>query len=99
MARFVVLAALATAASALQLNAAPTMVRRSAPASSSVVMKAPVEEKKGFSLFGFGKTDEVQGKVVSTGKGAKDEEELSEGKQLMQKVKDAGAAGIISYIF
>ena len=53
----------------------------------------------GFSLFGFGKSDDVQGKVVSTGKGAKDEEELSEGKQLMQKVKDAGAAGIISYIF
>lgn len=27
------------------------------------------------------------------------EEELSEGKKLMQKVKDAGTAGIISYIF
>ena len=30
---------------------------------------------------------------------AKEEEELSESKQLMQKVKDAGIAGIISYIF
>lgn len=28
-----------------------------------------------------------------------DTEEMSEGKKLMQKVKDAGAAGIISYIF
>lgn len=52
----------------------------------------------GFSLFGFGKKDEVQGKVVSTGKGG-EEEELSESKQMMQKVKDAGVAGIISYIF
>ena len=53
--------------------------------------------RAGFSLFGFGQKDDVQGKVVSTGKG--DEEELSESKQMMQKVKDAGVAGIISYIF
>ena len=47
----------------------------------------PTEEKKG--LFG---------RVVPT-KPEGEEEELSESKQLMQKVKDAGVAGIISYIF
>lgn len=62
-------------------------------------MKAPVEEeKKGlFGLFG-GKSD-VKGKVVPTGKKGEEEEELSESKKLLQQVKDAGAAGIISYIF
>merc|ERR1711871_1511861 len=54
------------------------------------------EEKKGFSLFGFGKKEEVKGKVVPTSGG---EEELSESKKLLQQVKDAGVAGIISYIF
>ena len=38
----------------------------------------------------------MQGKVVPTGKGG---EEEPESKQMMQKVKDAGVAGIISYIF
>merc|ERR1712146_659284 len=52
---------------------------------------------KGFSLFGFGKSDKVEGKVVPT-KG-EPEEELSESKKLLQQVKDAGVAGIISYIF
>ena len=52
----------------------------------------------GFSLFGFGKSDAVEGKVVPTGKG-EEEEELSESKKLLQQVKDAGVAGIISYIF
>ena len=51
----------------------------------------------GFSLFSFGKKDQVEGKVVPTKKG--DEEELSESKKLLQQVKDAGIAGIISYIF
>merc|ERR1719231_1553930 len=89
----VLLCTLVAGAAAFQV--APIMSRRAAV---SVAMKTPVEEKKGFSLFGFGKTDsEMEGKVVSTGKGG--EEELSESKQLMQKVKDAGVAGIISYIF
>merc|ERR1719373_1025303 len=48
----------------------------------------PTEEKKG--LFG---------RVVPTKPEGEEEEELSESKQLMQKVKDAGVAGIISYIF
>ena len=97
--RFCLLALCLEVASGFNVGA-PALRPASAAVSSSIIMKgAPVEEKKGFSLFGFGKSDDVQGKVVSTGKGAKDEEELSEGKQLMQKVKDAGAAGIISYIF
>ena len=50
------------------------------------------------SFFGLGsKKEEVKGKVVPTGKG--DEEELSESKKLLKQVKDAGVAGIISYIF
>merc|ERR1712100_394379 len=55
------------------------------------------EEKKGFSLFG-GKKEDVKGKVVRTKKG-KDDEEMDESKKLLQQVKDAGVAGIISYIF
>merc|ERR1712118_116459 len=51
------------------------------------------------SLFGIGKSDDVNGKVVSTKRGGGDEEELSESKKLLQQVKDAGVAGIISYIF
>ena len=53
----------------------------------------------GFSLLGIGKSDDVNGKVVSTKRGGGDEEELSESKKLLQQVKDAGVAGIISYIF
>ena len=52
----------------------------------------------GFSLFGIGKSDDVQGKVVRTKPGQK-EEEQDESKKLLQQVKDAGSAGIISYIF
>ena len=54
----------------------------------------------GFS-FPWQKTEEVKGKVVpSKGKGkVEEEEELSESKKLLQQVKDAGIAGIISYIF
>ena len=51
----------------------------------------------GFSFFGLRKTEEVKGKVVPTKNG--EEEELSESKKLLQQVKDAGVAGIISYIF
>ena len=53
----------------------------------------------GFSLFGFGKSEEVQGKVVATKKGGKAVEEEDESKKLLQQIKDAGSAGIISYIF
>merc|ERR1719326_1522677 len=56
------------------------------------------EEKKGmFSFLQKKDTKTMKGKVVPTKKGQ--EEEMDEGKQLMQKVKDAGTAGIISYIF
>merc|ERR1712146_715141 len=50
----------------------------------------PETEKKGF----FGKVFPTK-EDKPTG----EEEELSESKKLMQKVKDAGTAGIISYIF
>ena len=40
----------------------------------------------------------MKGKVVRTKKG-KDDEEMDESKKLLQQVKDAGVAGIISYIF
>merc|ERR1712118_618000 len=51
------------------------------------------------SLFGIGKSDDVNGKVVSTKRGGGDEEELSESKKMLQQVKDVGIACIISYIF
>ena len=74
----------------------PALMR---PATSHLVMKAPVQEEKKTglaALFGGSKSD---GKVVPTKNGKEEEEELSEGKKLMQQVKDAGVAGIISYIF
>ena len=40
----------------------------------------------------------MRGKVVST-KGGKDDEEQDESKKLLQQIKDAGSAGIISYVF
>ena len=49
------------------------------------------------SLFSFGKTDKVKGRVVRTR--ANKVEEEDEGKKMMQQVKDAGIAGVISYIF
>ena len=52
----------------------------------------------GFSLFGAKKDSNVKGKVVRTKKGKADEEE-DESKKLLQQVKDAGIAGVISYIF
>ena len=59
-----------------------------------------MEEKKSFT-FPWQKTEEVKGKVVPSKKKGKggEEEELSESKKLLQQVKDAGIAGIISYIF
>lgn len=67
--------------------------------SAALSMQVDQEEKKG--LFGlFGGKKEVEGKVVPTKDGASgEEEELPESKQMMQKVKDAGVAGIISYVF
>jgi len=57
------------------------------------------EEKKGFLGGLFGAKEETQGKVVPTKNGKGEEEELSESKKLLQQVKDAGIAGIISYVF
>lgn len=71
-------------------------------ATSQLAMKAPVEEKKtGLAAF-FGGGNKVDGKVVPTKKGGKqvdEEEEMDENKKLLQQVKDAGVAGIISYVF
>merc|ERR1719331_1295068 len=90
------LALLCACASGFQVGAPGTMLRQAATPPLAVTMKNAVDEKKGFSLFGFGKTEEVKGKVVPTKGG---EEKLSESKKLLQQVKDAGVAGIISYIF
>ena len=43
--------------------------------------------------------DKMTGKVSPTSADNKNEEGQEDGKALMQKVKDAGVAGIISYIF
>jgi hypothetical protein len=82
-------------ATAFHVGAPAHVVQRLATSSSSIVMvQKEASEKKG--LFSFMSKD-TEGKVVPTNKGK--DEEMSEGKQLMQKVKDAGTAGIISYIF
>ena len=62
-----------------------------------IAFRARCAASAGFSLFG-GKKEDVKGKVVRTKKG-KDDEEMDESKKLLQQVKDAGVAGIISYIF
>merc|ERR1719399_879897 len=66
-------------------------------------MRTPTKEKAPTGLaafFGKKEPEKVRGKVVPTrGKKAAQEEELDEGKQMMQQIKDAGVAGIISYIF
>ena len=68
-------------------------------ASSHLVMKAAQEEeKKGLAAFFGGGNKQVEGKVVPTKKGGKAaEEEKEEGT--MDKIKAAGTAGIISYVF
>ena len=88
-----------TGASAFQASAPSGALRRAVAVEQPLVVMrgAPVEEKKGFSLFGMGQKQQVKGKVVPTGK--KGEEEMDESKKLLQQVKDAGVAGIISYIF
>ena len=89
---------LAGSASAFHVGApAGAALRRAAAAPASPLRMKVDEEKKGFSFFGLGsKKEEVKGKVVPTKGG---EEELSESKKLLQQVKDAGVAGIISYVF
>merc|ERR1719183_3269785 len=66
-------------------------------------MSAPVmevkEETKAGGLAAFFGGKQADGKEVPTKKDAGEEEELPEGKKLMQQVKDAGIAGIISYVF
>ena len=88
------------ATTAFQVGAPATTIQRAAAVTPVMQFGRgpPVkEEKKGFSLFG-GKKEDVKGKVVRTKKG-KDDEEMDESKKLLQQVKDAGVAGIISYIF
>jgi len=84
------------------LRVTPMAMQQQRTRVAPLSMRTPVEEeKKGFSLanlFGGGKSA-TEGKVVPTGKGEKGEEELDENKKLLQKVKDAGVAGIISYVF
>lgn len=89
------LAACVSAFSASPVRApAAAVVRRSA-----ALVMVEVEEKKNPFAGLFGKKEETTGKVVPT-KGKKvEEEELSESKKLLQQVKDAGVAGIISYVF
>ena len=93
MVRFLMLAGYVAVASSFSVPALRAPVSVPVRSAGVVMMPAPVEEKKGpfAGLFG---NKQVEGKVVPTGKG--DEEELSESKKLLQQVKDAGVAGIIS---
>ncbi len=82
----VALLAFAGSAGALQIGVCPRTI---APAVSSAHrMPAPA------LLFGIGEKDK---ETVAAGTGGGEEKEDS--KALMQKVKDAGVAGIISYVF
>lgn len=87
---------------ASSLRVAPLVVQQQRARVTPLSMRTPPveEEKKGFSLSNlFGGKSAAEGKVVPTAKGKGDEEELDENKKLLQKVKDAGVAGIISYVF
>lgn len=93
MAKLLLLAALVASVHSFALNAPVQrlpIVRRAAALNMAQSTKEPETEKKGF----FGKVFPTK-EDKPTG----EEEELSESKKLMQKVKDAGTAGIISYIF
>ena len=93
MAKLVVFAALIASVESFALNAPVQrlpVARRAAALTMQQQTKEPETEKKGF----FGKVFPTKEE-----KPAGEEEELSESKKLMQKVKDAGKAGIISYIF
>merc|ERR1719163_2184162 len=77
---------------ALSFNVgAPLVARRAAVAHSPLISMVETKEKVGF-------LDKMRG-VVSPTEGKKEEVEEEDSKSMMQKVKDAGAAGIISYIF
>ena len=93
MRAFVLAVALVAGATGFRVSAPSHMVRRAAATRPQVaVMAVQEDEKKGLFSF-FQKSDDVQGKVVSTKKGGKEpEEELSESKKMMQKVKDAGVS-------
>jgi len=97
----ILVAALVASASAFSVGAPGFATRQLRAASPAVSMqfqnpfaKQDVAEKTKASKLD---TKGMTGKVVSTGRGGKDEE--PEEENLMQKVKDAGSAGIISYIF
>ena len=84
-------------AAGFSLNApVPSSALTRARASSQHFAMVETESKPAFKLPW--QKDDTEGSVKPTG-GAEAEEELSESKKLMQQVKDAGVAGIISYIF
>lgn len=77
-------------------TAVPSAVVQQRHRANVLVMEVQEKEKTGFfSRF----TQGEKGKVTPTKTSVEPEEELSESKKLLQQVKDAGVAGIISYIF
>jgi len=77
-------------------TSAPAAITQPRTRARALVMEVQEETKKGFfARF----TQDTEGKVTPTKAAAEPEEELSESKKLLQQVKDAGVAGIISYIF
>lgn len=97
--RFFVLACCSTLVSSFSPGVAssPLRIAHRTSVSAPIVMRRgdpPVQEKEKTglaALFGGGK--EADGKVVPT---KRDGEEEDESKKLLQQIKDAGAAGIIS---
>ena len=91
------LAAFCAVSDAFRTAAPGAIIRPRMIRAAALVMEVEEKEKTGFfSRFSPGE----KGKVAPTGNAAAEpEEELSESKKLLQQVKDAGVAGIISYIF
>ena len=88
------LAAFCVVADAFRTGAPRAIVRPQTRTGVLVMLEKEKEQTGFFSRF----TQGASGKVTPT-KSEEPEEELSESKKLLQQVKDAGVAGIISYVF
>ena len=79
-----------------QVGTAAPMVRQTTALHSPVFTMVEKEKQETSTTPSF--FDKMRGVVVKTDN-AEPQEEVEDSKSMMQKVKDAGVAGIISYIF
>ena len=83
-------------AAGFQVGGALAAARPATSAAHAPLFMVETKNKKDATELSF--MDKMRGVVVKTDSPAA-EEEVEDSKTMMQKVKDAGVAGIISYIF